>query len=173
MGRRCNELQSLLRSSKYISFGPANKWVKITPNPVFLAKNELPSFRRNPVFINALPNLGSNVPNPICPVHWLFVYLQKTDHFRGDKLFYNPDSLVPCNAGRISFYIRKLINLAQPGVYAKGHDLRKMACWLAFWSGMRLKRIRERGFWRTNSAILKCYLPDSIPSDIKAVALGL
>ena len=163
LGRRCNELQSLLRDEKYIKFGPANKYVRINPNPVFLAKNELPSFRRKPILVKALPKSSRNIPNPLCPVHWLWVYLQKTDYFRGEKVFFNPNTLSVCNAGRISYYLRKLISISQPGVYARGHDLRKMACWLAFWSGMSLKYIREKGFWKTNSAILKCYLPGSVP----------
>ena len=69
---------------------------------------------------------------------------------------------------RKDFILYKIFNkYSSTWGYAKGHDLRKMACWLAFWSGMNMKYIRERGFWKTNAAILKCYLVNSVPLDMR------
>ena len=135
LGNRASELHSLLRSSKFIIFSRRRTSVKILPNPSFLAKNEAPGFRHRPMVIKALLKRdGSH--HALCPVNALFMFLNATKSYKGPRLFFNPRSDVQCNAGHINYFVRKLVRLSQPGVYARFHDLRKFAAWNAFWNGM-------------------------------------
>ena len=68
--------------------------------------------------------------------------------------------------------MRKLIRQTQPGVYARFHDLRKYSCWKAFWGKMSLGNIRNVGFWRSNSAVVRSYLQGSTPPSRSFVAMG-
>ena len=112
-------------------------------------------------------------PQSSCPVNNLRLYLNQTSQCRSNNLFVNPVTFIPCNKGRIVFYIRKLIRISQPDAYARFHDLRKLSSWKAFWSKMSWSSIRARGFWKTNFALSKHYLRGSLPSDRQCMALGM
>ena len=171
LGCRISEFHSLRRGSKFIVFSRNYLSVTIYPNPSFLAKNESPLFRRQPMVIKALVNRdGSH--HKLCPVKCLFDYLSVTSKFKSSSLFINPYSGAPCNRARIVFYFRKLVSLAQPGVYSRFQDLRKLSSWKAFWSRMTISTIRHRGFWKSNSALARRYLAGSFPSEVTCVALG-
>ena len=171
LGNRASELHSILRSQRFIIFARHKHSVKILPNPSFLTKNEAPGFRRKPMIIKALLKRdGSH--HPLCPVNTLSLYLHATRSYNGTHLFFNPSSGVQCNAGHINYFVRKLIRLSQPGVYARFHDLCKFAAWNAFWNGMKWRDIRIRGFWRTNSVLARQYLANATPSHVPCVALG-
>ena len=62
--------------------------------------------------------------------------MNATRNLKGSRLFFHPRSGTQCNAGHINYFVRKLIRLSQPGVYARYHDLRKFAAWNAFWNSM-------------------------------------
>ena len=66
-GRRVSELHSLLRRRGFIVFGEHYSWVRLHPNPQFLAKNETASFRHGPLMINAFRNAAGE-HHPLCPV---------------------------------------------------------------------------------------------------------
>ena len=172
LGSRASELHSLLRGPKFIVFSRNLTAVRILPNPAFLAKNESPLFRRQPMVISALfKRDGSR--HSLCPVYCLSTYLLRTRAFVGDKVFFNPASGVQCNRGRMNFYVRKLVKVTQPGIYARFHDLRKFSVWTAFWNQMRFKDLRSRGFWRNNSVMARRYLYKATPSKSPCVALGV
>ena len=110
--------------------------------------------------------------NALCPVRCLFEYVSATNKFRTTSLFVNPVNGTSCNKGHIVYYFRKLIELAQPGVYARFHDLRKLSSWKAFWSRMSISSIKHRGFWRSNNALYRRYLGGSVPLNTPCVAMG-
>ena len=172
LGNRISEFHSLLRGSRFIKFSRNYKAVSIIPNASFLAKNEGPAFRRNTMKLVAMFNRDGS-PHSLCPVNNLRLYLNVTSQCRSNKLFVNPTTFIPCNKGRIVFYIRKLIRISQPNAYARFHDLRKLSSWKAFWSKMSWSNIRARGFWKTNFTLSKHYLKGSVPSDRQCMALGM
>ena len=61
MGARVSEVASLYRGEEFLKF-PDNGDLLLWPAPGFLAKNEDPQRRRDPVSIRCLPN------SPLCPV---------------------------------------------------------------------------------------------------------
>ena len=74
-GRRVSELHSFLRRKGFIVFGEHYSWVRIHPNPQFLAKNETAAFRRGPLMINAFKD-SAGEHHPLCPVAALKLYLR-------------------------------------------------------------------------------------------------
>ena len=118
----------------------------IIPNAAFLLKNEAPKFRRRPVTIQAFMK-RDGTHHPLCPVQCLREYLSVTRQFNNRPyLFLNPITGARCDRGRIRYLIRKLIRMTQPDIYTTFHDLRKFACWKAFWSNMSPGDIRNVGF---------------------------
>ena len=172
MGPRVSEFASLLRGKRHIIFSPRNRSMTIVPNAAFLLKNEAPKFRRRPVNIQAFIK-RDGTHHPLCPVQCLRMYLSVTRKFNNKPyLFLNPITGARCNRGRIRYLIRKLIRITQPDIYTTFHDLRKFACWKAFWSNMSPGDIRNVGFWRSNSAVIRSYIQGSAPVNVPFVALG-
>ena len=170
LGYRISEFHSLLRG-KYIQFSHNNLSVTIFPNASFLSKNESPLFRRRPIVLKAFLNRdGSH--HTLCPVACLKRYIQATNKFKSRFLFVNPVSGARCNKSSIVYFFRKLISLAQPGAYSRFQDLRKLASWKAFWAKMSIPSIRNRGFWKSNSALARRYLAGATPLSNPCVALG-
>ena len=134
-GRRVGELHSLIRRKGYIVFGEHYSWVRLHPNPQFLAKNETATFRRGPILINAFKN-ASNNHHALCPVNALRTFLAASRGLNINTLFFNPRTHAPCSKARISQLIRRVVKLSQPGIYARAHDLRKYATIQAFFSNM-------------------------------------
>ena len=152
-------------------FGDHYEWVRIHPNPQFLAKNETAAFRRDTLVIHSFKNADGE-HHSLCPVNALRLYLRSSRHVRTSSLFVNPRTLVPCTKARISQLIRRVVKLSQPNVYARAHDLRKFATVQAFFDNMSLDQIRASGFWQSNHTIASRYLPVNIRPSQPCVALG-
>ena len=128
-------------------------------------------FRRRPLVLRAYLNRdGSH--HTLCPVAALRNFINVTDKFKSRFLFVNPLTGARCNKGHISYHFKRLVSLAQPGVYARFQDLRKMASWKAFFNNMSIPSIRNRGFWKCNNALAKRYLSGAVPLSRPCVALG-
>ena len=152
-------------------FGDHYSWVRIHPNPHFLAKNETSAQRRGPLLINAFKN-DNGEHHPLCPVDSLKKYLRTSRHANTSSLFVNPRTLIPCTRARVSQLIRRVVKFSQPGVYARAHDLRKFATVQAFFSNMSMAQIRASGFWHSNFTIASRYLPLNVAPAQPCVALG-
>ena len=85
-GRRVGELHSLIRRKGFIVFSEHYNWVRLHPNPQFLAKNETASFRRGPILINAFKD-SSNNHDVLCPVNALRTFLAASRGF----------NIIPCS----------------------------------------------------------------------------
>ena len=172
MGPRVSEFSSLLRGKRFVAFSPRMRSVTITPNAAMLAKNECPSNRRSPVTISAFIK-RDGTHHDLCPVLALSQYLTLTKKYDNRHfLFLNPETGSRCDKGRIRYVIRKLIRQTQPDAYSRFHDLRKFSCWKAFWAKMSLSDIRNVGYWRSNSALVRSYLQGSVPTEGACIAMG-
>ena len=141
------------------------------PIPQFLTKNELSSFRRGPILINAF-RISSYEHHALCPVDTLRRFLTASRGLNISSLFFNPRTLVPCTKARLSYLIRHVVKLSQPGIYARAHDLRKFATIQAFFNNMSMEDIRRSGFWQSNFTIASRYLPLNVSAAQPCVALG-
>lgn len=55
-GRMVSEILAMFRLKNLLIFGVYPLWVKINPNPNFMAKNEIVEFRDNPMLIQSWKN---------------------------------------------------------------------------------------------------------------------
>ena len=170
-GKRVGELHSLIRRKGFIVFGEHYNWVRIHPNPQFLAKNETASFRRGPILIHAFKN-NANDHHVLCPVKALRTFITASRGLNINSQFFNPRTHAPCSKARISQLIRRVVKLSQPGIYARAHDLRKFATVQAFFANMSLEDIWSTGFWQSNRTIAARYLPLNVGRAQPCVALG-
>ena len=133
-------------------FGEHYNWVRLHPNPQFLAKNESAAFRRGPILIHAFKN-AQGVHHDLCPVRTLKQFLTASRGFNSNSLFFNPRTFNPCSKARLSQMIRRVVKWSQPNIYARAHDLRKYATIQAFFDNMSLTEIRSSGSWQSNFTI--------------------
>ena len=168
-GNRISELQALLRSSDYVDFCEGG--VRLFTNPNFLAKNELPSARREPIFINSLFNSDGSV-HPLCPVRALRNYLFVTESSDSLKIFVHPSTLQELTIFKIRYFICKFIRIADPTSFPKSHDLRKIASSFAFFRGMGIDEICSVVGWASFRVFKKHYLKQIQGVKSAVVVLG-
>ena len=154
-GRRGSEIAALDRTTLVIT--PNLTSATIYTVPSFIFKNQTASHTPSALHITALQDHDGS-PHIHCPVEALSSYLQNTSDYNGNKIFINPKSGKALNAGRISFYICQLINIADPGKLPKGHDLRKVATSIAWTRGLSLDQITKHAFWKNPTVFIRHYL---------------
>lgn len=168
-GNRVSELSALRREGLAFSRDYSRVTCPVSPN--FFFKNERLS--RSPPNITFSALGPSSDPHPLCPVTSLRRYL-RLSRTKGDNLavFINPISRCNLKAPSLSQYLCSLINLAQPGKFPKGHDVRKMASSLAWARGIPLSTIVERAFWSSSNVFIKRYLTPLPSNPGQCVALN-
>ena len=168
-GSRISELHALARSDELIEF--SEEGVTLYPNPDFLAKNEDPQFRRNPLFIARLKDeRGGN--HPLCPVHNLSLYLDSTSCTKSFNIFVHPISLQDISIHKLRLALCKFIRLGDSNAFPKAHDLRKTATSYAFFKGMSSSQLCDLVGWSSIQVFKRHYLKqiDEISSPL--VVLG-
>ena len=122
-GSRVSDLHALYRQSEFLAFGGNDSSVILYSRHLFLAKNEIPVCRRDPIIIQDL--LGDDgTPHSLCPVGALRRYLNVTKDFQDGPLFLHPTSCKPLSKPQISVRICSLIKESQPGSFPHAHDVR-------------------------------------------------
>ena len=166
-GNRSSELASIDRRT--ISFAPGFKEATLAVVPGFLYKNQ--SMTRTPPPI-VIPALGDG--SILCPVEALRLYLDVTKRSNSNKLFLNPSSGAPLNAGTLSSWLCTSIKFLLPDVNCHGHDTRKVAFSMAWARGISAEDIVKKGFWSNVNVFVKRYLvvnPESI-DNIPCIVAG-
>ena len=156
-GRRVSELNALLRTDKFLQFDKEK--VTLFPNPNFLAKNEDPSHRWDPIVISRLRDEEGG-PHPLCPVAALQHFLRLSQSSSSQKLFVHPSSLQGLTINKLRWYLCKIVKLSNPSSIPKCHDIRKMAASFAFFGQMSLEDILSLSGWRSINVFRKHYLVD-------------
>ena len=123
-GWRVSELNACTRDPNYCKIINGKLW--ITPNPLFLAKNEAPDKRRPPKIIEPLL-MEDGKPSCLCPVEAFKQYIKKSSKFKAGNLWIHPNSSQSLQVTQLGNLICKLIKKANPGLEATVHELRKFA----------------------------------------------
>ena len=168
-GGRISELFALLRGDEFLKFSDLG--VTLFPNPNFLAKNEDPGNRRDPIFITRLMD-EKREPHPLCPVNNLFKYVLATSATKSFKLFVNPIDFSDVSINKLRLYLCKLVRCANPGSFPKPHDLRKYASSFAFFKSMSCKQICDQVGWSSINVFKKHYLKEISEISSSVVMLG-
>ena len=169
LGSRASELHAILRGDDHIVF--SGEGVTFYPNPNFLAKNENPQNRRNPIFVPLLRG-ADGAPHPLCPVEKLRFYLSVTSNTTSIKLFVHPSTLKDLTLPQLRYFICLFIREAHPGSFPKVHDLRKLASSYAFFRTMSLEDICEVTGWSSCRVFRRHYLSRLQEVATPFVALG-
>ena len=164
-GPRVSELRAL-RRGQFIS--RENGCMTLSPDPVFLAKNEDPLNRRRSICIRPIHDRDKS----LCPVKSLEDYLAATASSNSDSLFLSSHSGSALTLGNLRFTLARLIRKAQPGSFPKSHDLRKLASSLAFFGNMPLPEISAYTGWSSKSVFIRHYLGEIKELRNKCVAMG-
>lgn len=133
----------------------------------FLAKNERPLSRRDPVTIQSLP---SN--KKLCPVATLRQYLQRTSHVTSGPLFINTRTNAPLKIRSLTKLLVDFIGELHPGSVPKSHDCRKVSSSLAFLGGMGFHEISSFTGWSGHGVFVKHYLSQIPSAWTRCVAWG-
>ena len=128
MGARVSEIAALRRGDKFLKISECGN-LFLTPGPDFLAKNENPFRRRDPISIAPLSSRSE-----MCPVFTLRYYLDKTKDITDGPLFRHSISNKPLTIMGIKILLTSLIKKCNPDSIPKSHDIRKMATSLAFFN---------------------------------------
>ena len=112
----------------------------------------------SPPAIHVPALLVNNTNHNLCPVKNLQLWINKTQHYSGNSLYFDLKSLKSLNASRISFLLCKLINEADPNTFPKAHDIRKMAVSLAWTKGVPVADIIKNSFWKNSNVFVTKYL---------------
>ena len=149
-GNRVSEISAINRNA--ITFNRNFKEVTLPVMEGFLYKNQTANRCPPPIVIPALNN------SILCPVKALRLYLESTSNSTEDKLFLNPNSGLPLNAGTFSYWLCKSINFLLPEAICKPHDIRKLSYSEAWARGISAQEIVKSGFWSSINVFIKRYL---------------
>ena len=168
-GNRISEIGALLRDEEFLQFTDSD--VTFFPNPSFLAKNECPQTRRDPIVISRLRN-EDGTPHPLCPVNTLQVYLTRTARTRSFKVFVHPVTLQDVSIQKLRLSLCKFIRMGDPGSFPKSHDLRKYASSFAFLSTMTSDRLCSLVGWKSIKVFKRHYLRKIQQVSAPFIAIG-
>ena len=156
-GSRISELHALQRGREFMFFDDLDTSVTLFSQFNFLAKNEDPLHRRDPILIMGLVDEDGS-PHTLCPVKALKDYLNVTHSVTEGPLFVHPASDRPLSKKVCAIKLCQVIKASQPGVFPQSHDCRKMATSLAFFRSMHLEELCQRVGWSSSSVFIKHYL---------------
>ena len=115
-GGRISEISALQRGSNFVK--EVGSDLLLAPATDFLAKNENPQLRREPVYIRALsPDLS------LCPVRTIKEYLKRTSEVKVGSLFIHHNKHPALSKVQLSKSMLSLIRTANPDSFPKSHDV--------------------------------------------------
>ena len=163
-GWRISELHACVRDKEFCSF-TSNGILRIRPHPSFLGKNEKPQNRWNHTEIKVLKLRNGSI-SKICPVTTLRSYLQRTSKYKKGKLFLPPEKhQKKMSIYSLSKHICEVILMADPGVRARVHDVRKYAASLSFTNTMATEDLMQAMNWSSPVTFFKFYFCQTEPLD--------
>ena len=154
-GGRISEIHALRREPEFLAFGDND--LTLISRVSFLAKNENPTHRRDPIVIPRLFD-DDGSPHVLCPVAALENYIKSTNSVKTGPLFLSVKNNKPLSKAACAFHLCAVIKESQPGVFPKAHDVRKMATSLTFFANMSLTEICQRVGWASPMVFRKHYL---------------
>ena len=168
-GKRVSELSACLRLDEFLTFSDDS--LTLYPNPNFLAKNEDPARRWDPLVIPRLKDEEGG-PHPLCPVAAISHYLSLTSSTSSQRLFVHPVSMGDITIHKLRWYLCKIIKRSNPGSIPKAHDLRKMAATFAFFSHVSLSEICSLVGWKSIRTFKRHYLMQIQSLSSKILVMG-
>ena len=170
--KRCSEIHALAMDSQHLRFNQSDGSVSLILKSGFLAKNQLPSVKPNPIVV---PNLArickwEHTDRLLCPVRALKFYLKMTSSYRQNRtrLFLPIKGNKDISKDTISRWISYTVKLAYSKLTKrdisflkiKAHEVRALSSSWAFFDKVPLNDILQAAVWNSSSTFAKFYLRD-------------
>ncbi|KAI2665734.1 Protein P [Labeo rohita] len=185
--KRVSDLHALSVHTSCTKFSHNGEKVFLRPNPAFMPKC-FPAFTCEVLELSAFhpPPFSSEEDqrlNALCPVHALWVYIDRTSLFRrSDQLFISwalPNTGNPISKQRLSHWLVEAISLAyeskgvRPPEGLKAHSTRGMAASWALFKGVSLQDICAAASWASPHTFIRYYRLDVTQTPVAHSVLGV
>ena len=170
--KRCSEIHALAMDSQHLRFNQSDGSVSLILKSVFLAKNQLPSVKPDPIVVPSLARIckWEHTDRLLCPVRALKFYLKMTSSYRQNRtrLFLPIKSNKDISKDTISRWISYTVKLAYRKLTKrdisflkiKAHEVRALSSSWAFFDKVPLNDILQAAVWNSSSTFAKFYLRD-------------
>ena len=170
--KRCSEIHALAMDSQHLRFNQSDGSVSLILKSGFLAKNQLPSVKPDPIVVPSLARIckWEHTDRLLCPVRALKFYLKMTSSYRQNRtrLFLpikgNKDISKDTISRWISYTVklayRKLTKRDISFLKIKAHEVRALSSSWAFFDKVPLNDILQAAVWNSSSTFAKFYLRD-------------
>ena len=172
IAKRCSEIHALAMDSQHLRFNQSDGSVSLILKSGFLAKNQLPSVKPDPIVVPSLARIckWEHTDRLLCPVRALKFYLKMTSSYRQNRtrLFLpikgNKDISKDTISRWISYTVklayRKLTKRDISFLKIKAHEVRALSSSWAFFDKVPLNDILQAAVWNSSSTFAKFYLRD-------------
>ena len=170
--KRCSEIHALAMDSQHLRFNQSDGSVSLILKSGFLAKNQLPSVKPDPIVVPSLARIckWEHTDRLLCPVRAQKFYLKMTSSYRQNRtrLFLpikgNKDISKDTISRWISYTVklayRKLTKRDVSFLKIKAHEVRALSSSWAFFDKVPLNDILQAAVWNSSSTFAKFYLRD-------------
>ena len=170
--KRCSEIHAQAMDSQHLRFNQSDGSVSLILKSGFLAKNQLPSVKPDPIVVPSLARIckWEHTDRLLCPVRALKFYLKMTSSYRQNRtrLFLpikgNKDISKDTISRWISYTVklayRKLTKRDISFLKIKAHEVRALSSSWAFFDKVPLNDILQAAVWNSSSTFAKFYLRD-------------
>ena len=159
--KRCSEIHALAMDSQHLRFNQSDGSVSLILKSGFLAKNQLPSVKPDPIVVPSLARIckWEHTDRLLCPVRALKFYLKMTSSYRQNRtrLFLpikgNKDISKDTISRWISYTVklayRKLTKRDISFLKIKAHEVRALSSSWAFFDKVPLNDILQAAVWNS------------------------
>ena len=170
--KRCSEIHALAMDSQHLRFNQSDGSVSLILKSGFLAKNQLPSVKPDPIVVPSLARIckWEHTDRLLCPVRALKFYLKMTSSYRQNRtrLFLpikgNKDISKDTISRWISYTVklayRKLTKRDISFLKIKAHEVRALSSSWAFFDKVPLNDIHQAAVRNSSLTFAKFYLSD-------------
>ena len=170
--KRCSEIHALAMDSQHLRFNQSDGSVSLILKSVFLAKNQLPSVKPDPIVVPSLARIckWEHTDRLLCPVRALKFYLKMTSSYRQNRtrLFLpikgnkdiSKDTISRWISYTVKLVYRKLTKRDISFLKIKAHEVRALSSSWAFFDKVPLNDILQAAVWNSSSTFAKFYLRD-------------
>ena len=169
--KRCSEIHALAMDSQHLRFNQTDGSVSLMLKTGFLAKNQLPSVKPDPI-VSSLARIckREHLDRLLCPVRSLKFYLKMTSSYcqNRTRLFLpikgnqdiSKDTISRWISDTIKLAYRKLTKQDISFLKIKAHESRALSSSWAFFDKVPLSDILQAAVWNRSSTFARFYLRD-------------
>ena len=170
--KRCSEIHALAMDSQHLRFNKSDGSVSLILKSGFLAKNQLPSVKPDPIVVPSLARIckWEHTDRLLYPVRALKFYLKMTSCYRQNRtrLFLpikgnkdiSKDTILRWIFYTVKLAYRKLTKRDISFLKIKAHEVRALSSSWAFFDKVPLNDILQAAVWNSSSTFAKFYLRD-------------